>query len=177
MAGHSHAKNVQHKKSAVDKKRSAVFGKLLKAITVAARDESNPEFNPTLRSAVEKAKQNNVPNDSIERAIKKSSDKDSSDLEELILEAYGPEGVAILMTAITDNSNRTVNEVKAILKKADAKWAESGSVLWAFTKTDEGYTPNFPQEISKESSEKLQKIIDSLEENDDITNIITSSKQ
>ncbi|PIR05003.1 MAG: YebC/PmpR family DNA-binding transcriptional regulator [Candidatus Liptonbacteria bacterium CG11_big_fil_rev_8_21_14_0_20_35_14] len=177
MSGHSHAKNVQHKKNAIDKKKSAVFGKLLKAITVSARSESNPEFNPTLRSAVDKAKQYNIPSDSIERAIKKSSEKDASQLEELTLEAYGPEGVAILITAITDNSNRTIGEVKTILKKTDAKWAEPGSVLWAFAKNNNEWTPKFPQNISAENLQKLNNLIENLEDNDDITNIITSAKK
>jgi len=175
MSGHSHAKNVMRQKERTDKKRSAIFSKLLKAISIAARHEPNPDFNPTLRSAVDKAKANNIPSDNIDRAIKKSSEA-GANLEELTLEAYGPDGIAILITAITDNKNRTLPEIKSILVKSGAKPAEPGSVLWAFSKTDDSsWQPNFPQDVSSEIRAKLDTIISNLEDHDDVQLVLTNA--
>lgn len=174
MSGHSHAKNVMRKKQTEDQKRAASFGKLLRTITVAALQEPNPDFNPRLRSAIDKARQNNVPLDTITRAIKKTSEV--KDLEELTLEAYGPEGVAILIKAITDNKNRTIPEIKSLLTKAGAKWAESGSVLWAFTEDATGnWLAKFPQSISATGTADLAKIVSSLSDHDDVSAVFTTA--
>jgi len=176
MSGHSHAKNVMHKKEGGNKKKSALFGKLLKVISITAKEEPNPDFNPRLRTAIEKARSANIPLENIERAIKKiSSNKEN--LEELVMEAYGPEGSAVLITAITDNKNRTISEIRSIITKADAKWAEPGSVLWAFDQNSETglWSPKFPQEISSESKQKLENLISSIEENEDIQEVFTNA--
>ncbi|EKD24206.1 MAG: hypothetical protein ACD_81C00083G0001 [uncultured bacterium] len=170
MAGHSHAANVKHKKAANDKKRAKVFSKLIKAISIAARDEANPQFNPRLRTAIDTAVESQVPKENIDRAIKKASEP-GEELEELTMEAYGPEGSALIITAITDNKNRTVSEVKLILKKQDAKWADPGSVLWAFEKDGDGWNAKFPQAISAEGMEKLETLIEALDDHDDVDDI------
>lgn len=175
MSGHSHSSNVKHKKDANNQKKGKVFSKLVKLITIAAKKEPNPQFNPTLRTAIEKAKENQVPAENIERAIKRASET-SENLEELLMEAYGPGGSAILIEAITDSSNRTVNEVKLILKQQNAKWADPGSVMWAFEKTAEGWKAKFPQDISDEDKTKLGGLIEALEENDDVQDVITNVK-
>lgn len=173
MSGHSHAKNVARQKEAGDKKKSTVFSKLLKAISAAARaGDPNPDFNPTLRAAVEKAKDANVPKDNIERAIKKSS---SASTQELVIEAHGPEGVAIIITALTDNSNRTLREVRHLLEANGAKWAEPGSVRWAFIQEGNIWKAKFPQSISKDSQSKLAALISILEEHEDIVSIFPAS--
>src|SRR3989338_7322117 len=110
MAGHNKWKQIKVKKGVLDKKRSALFSKLLKAITVAARDEEKPEFNPRLKAVLERAKQANVPQENIERAIKKVRER-AQNLEEILIEAYGPGGAAVIIEAITDNRNRTVQEI------------------------------------------------------------------
>ena len=130
MSGHNKWSQIKHQKSASDKKKSVVFSKVLNAITIAARDEANPQFNPRLRTLIEKAKENNIPQDNIERAIKKT--KESDNLKEITVEAYGPGGSALIIDAITDNSNRTINELKFLLNENEAKMAEQGSVRWAF---------------------------------------------
>ena len=91
------------------------------------------------------------------------------------MEAYGPEGVAILIQAHTDNSNRTVAEIKRILNNHDGKWANPGSVTWAFEKTTEGYQPKFPQNISKEAGNKITRLMDALDDHDDVLEIYTSA--
>ena len=130
-----------------------VFSKLLALISAAAKTEPNPNFNPRLRTAIATAKEMAVPQDNIERAIKKASEADNN-LEELIFEAYGPGGIAILIEAVSDNKNRAVQEIKTILKDHNGKWAETGSVQWAFENADprilgaNGYrTAKFPQDI------------------------------
>lgn len=178
MAGHSHWAGIKRKKEANDKKRGKIFSKLLKAITIAAKNEANPQFNPRLRSAVDAAIENQVPKDNIERAIKKAAEG-GENLEELLMEAYGPEGVAILITAITDNRNRTVAEIKKILKDHNAKWADPGSVLWAFDPPAGGegeWQPKFPQAISKDAMEKLTALAEELDDHDDVEDIITNNE-
>ena len=117
MSGHSHAKTVKRVKEAGDKKRSQVFSKMAKLISVAAREGGgNPDFNPKLRTAIEKAKEFDLPADNIERAIKRGTGElEDVKLEEVIFEAYGPGGAAIVIEGITDNKNRTPSEIKQVL--------------------------------------------------------------
>jgi len=177
MSGHSHWAGIKHKKEATDQKRGRVFSKLLKAVTAAARGEPNPDFNPRLRTAIFKAREAKVPNDNIERALKKASDPGEK-LEELVLEAYGPGGAALLIEAVSDNRNRTVAEVKSVLTKGGGKWAEAGSVRWAFDPPAEpggGWRAKFPQELSPADKENLLKLISELETQEDIQKIFSSA--
>src|SRR3989344_6642006 len=114
MSGHSRWSQIRHKKALTDKKKGQIFSKLARLITLAAKRGANPKSNPTLAQAIENAKSVNMPNDNIERAIKKLSDKDQAQLEELAVEALGPGGVALKIRAITDNRNRTMSEIKKI---------------------------------------------------------------
>jgi len=173
MSGHNKWSQIKHKKGITDKKRGQIFSKLSKAITIAAKNEPNAQFNIKLKSAIEKAKENQIPQDNIERAIKKASEV-GENLEELLMEAYGPEGSAILIEAITDSRNRTVSEVKKILKDYDAKWADPGSVLWAFEKFNNEWRAKFPQKISEDGMKKLEILIEALDDHDDVENIITN---
>ncbi len=174
MSGHSKWKTIKHKKESADQKRGQVFSKLINTISIAARQESNPQFNARLRAAIEKAKENKVPQENIERAIKRASE--DKNLEELTIESYGPEGVAILIEAITDNKNRTISEIKKILSDNNAKFAEVGSVRWAFEALDSGggWQAKFKQEISAVTKEKLISLISELENRDDIQKVYTN---
>lgn len=175
MSGHSHWAGIKHQKEIADKKRGRVFSKLLAAISAAAKTEPNPDFNPRLRTAIEKAKSEKVSQDSILRAINKA--KDAGTAEEALFEAYGPEGAPILISVITDNVNRSVQEVKKILGDHGAKWAEPGSVRWAFEESADksSWKAKFPQEISLEAHSKLQEIIDALEENEGVQKVFTNT--
>lgn len=172
MSGHNKWSQIKGKKGAADAKRGQLFGKLLKAISIAAKTETKPEFNPRLRSAMEQAQKNNVPLENIERAISKASEE--KDLEDVVIEAYGPEGVAIIIEAITDNTNRTVNEIRHILDLQGAKMANQGSVLWSFDKTESGWQPKFKQPVSPETADKIKQIAEALEEHDDVQKIVTN---
>ncbi len=178
MAGHSHWAGIKRQKEAADKKRGAVFSKLLTAITAAARTEPNPDFNPRLRTAVDKARANSVPADNIARAIRRASEAGAA-VEELLFEAYGPGGVAILIEATTDSKNRTVAEIKKILSDYGGKWAETGSVRWAFdvspADADPKWRAKFPQDVADEHAEALAKLINALEEHQDVQRVFTTA--
>lgn len=133
MSGHSKWANIKTRKEAVDKKRGKIFSKMAKIIEIAARKGGNPNMNPSLRLVMEKARSVNMPNDNIERAIKKGTGKDkSAQLEELVYEAYGPEGTQLIIELITDNKNRTLAEIRHILSQYNGRLAEGGSVKWNF---------------------------------------------
>jgi len=130
MAGHSHWAQVKHKKAVVDAKRGQIVSKLIRIITIAAREGNNPETNYKLRSAIERAKEFQVPLENIERAIKKGEAREDN-LEEIIFEAY-LEDVQILIKAITDNKNRTLGDLRHLLNRFNGRLAEPGSVIWNF---------------------------------------------
>jgi len=137
MAGHSKWANIRHRKGAQDKKRSKIFTKLIKEITIASRlGGGDISSNPRLRKAVSNAKSSNLPLEKIERAIKKGTGElEGVIYEEVTYEGYGPGGVAILINIITDNKNRTVAEIRHLLSKFDGNLGENGSVSWMFDKT------------------------------------------
>jgi YebC/PmpR family DNA-binding regulatory protein len=140
MAGHSKWASIKHKKKAVDAKRGALFTKLTRAITVAAREGGgDPEGNPSLALAVQKAKDASMPKDNIERAIAKGTgaDADADAYEAVLYEGYGPGGVAILVEALTDNRNRTGSEVRHAFTTHGGSLGEPGSVAWTFEKKGE----------------------------------------
>ena len=133
MSGHSHWAGIKHKKELEDKKRSKIFSKLARAISIAARSGPNPQTNSQLRLAIEKAKGFNMPNQNIERAIQRGSGQtNEGNLEEFTIEAYGPGKVAIIIEGITDNKNRSLSQIKQILAKFDGKLSTPGSVKWMF---------------------------------------------
>jgi len=135
MSGHSKWKTIKHKKAATDAKRANIFTKLGNVITVAAREKgTDPSMNPALRTAISKAKAANMPNDNIERAIKRGSPDSDEKLESIMYEGYGPEKSALLIETITNNRNRTSQELKNILSKNGGNFASEGSVLWMFDK-------------------------------------------
>lgn len=174
MSGHSHWAGIKHKKEITDKKRAKIFSKLLSLIAAAAKDEPNPDFNPRLRTAVTKAKDAGVTAENIQRAIKRASEQ-AEGLEELTFEAYGPGGAAILIEAISTNRNRAVQEVKTILRDRNGKWAETGSVQWAFEKRNGEWEAKFPQNLPDDAErEKLVALLEALEDNDDVQNVYTN---
>lgn len=237
MSGHSKWSTIKRKKAAADQKRGKIFTKLIKEITVAARQGGGDvDGNPRLRLAVDNAKSANMPMDNIERAIKKAiGEVEGASYLELTYEGYGPNGVAILIESVTDNKNRTVAEVRHALTKHGGSLGENGSVAWMFdrkgvitmpaqgkseddmmelvleagaedlqseddyfeitsavedfetvrkTIVDAGLNVDNASlqwiakntiEISGEAAEKLIKIIDMIEDNDDVQNVFTNA--
>jgi len=135
MSGHNRWSTIKHKKALADAKKSKGWTKLIKEVTVSARGGGDPSGNPRLRSAIDKARGANIPNDTIDRAIKKGTGENGAEsLEELVYQAYGPGGVAIIVELATDNRNRTASELRKILERQNAKIDPSGSVLHKFKK-------------------------------------------
>ena len=133
MAGHSHWAGIKHKKGKADKRRSKIFSKLSKEITVAAKlGDKNPEINPRLRSAIQAARSANMPKDNIERAINKSSMTDVANFESFRYEGFGPDKIAVIVEALTDNKNRTASNVRTIFQKAGGSLGTQGSASHNF---------------------------------------------
>ena len=223
MAGHSKWANIQHRKGRQDKIRAKLFSKMSKEITVAAKmGDPDPDKNPRLRLAVKEAKSNSVPKDVIDRAIKKSQGGDAENYEEIRYEGYGPNGIALVVEAMTDNRNRTASNVRSYFTKAGGDLGQSGSVSFMFDRVGEImyplsagdadtvmlaaieaghwiycadtalnevstaleaalgesetakliWKPQAPTEITDlETAQKLMKLIDNLEDDDDVQNV------
>ena len=132
MAGHSKFKNIMHRKGRQDAKRAKIFAKLGKELSVAARGGTDPDFNPRLRLAIAAAKAQNMPNDNIQRAIKRAEGDDSVIYEEVRYEGYGPGGVAVIVESLTENRNRTASEVRSAFSKHGGNLGETGAVAFMF---------------------------------------------
>jgi YebC/PmpR family DNA-binding regulatory protein len=133
VSGHSKWSSIKHKKAAIDAKRGQLFTKLARDITMAARNGGDPEMNPGLRLAIGKAKDANMPNANIDRAVQKGAGGGDTDhLEEVTYEGYGPGGTAVLVDAVTDNRNRTVAEIRLAFSRGGGNLAENGAVAWQF---------------------------------------------
>jgi YebC/PmpR family DNA-binding regulatory protein len=133
MAGHSHWAQIRHKKAAVDKRRGALWSKLVRAVIVSARQGGpNPDMNFKLRLAIDKAKAANVPRDTLERAIGRGSGEGGAAFEEISYEGYGPGGVAMLLRILTDNRNRTAPEIRRIFERHGGNMSAPNTVAWQF---------------------------------------------
>ena len=235
MAGHSKCANIQHRKGRQDKLRAKLFSKMAKEITVAAKmGDPDPDKNPRLRMAVKEAKSSSVPKDVIDRAIKKSQAGEGEDYEEIRYEGYGPNGVAVIVEAMTDNRNRTASTVRSTFSKCGGNLGETGSVGFMFDRkgaveypatvgdadtvmmaaieagaedvesSEEGHTvwcadtdlsevsnaleaelgessstklvwkPTISTEMDLEGMEKLMRLIDALEDDDDVQRVTSN---
>ena len=133
MAGHSHWAGIKHKKGRADKERSKIFSKLSREITVAAKlGDKDPDINPRLRTAIQAAKQANMPKDNISRAISKSEISDDKNYETLRYEGFGPFNVALIIETLTDNKNRSASSIRTVLQKKGGRLGESGSTTHMF---------------------------------------------
>ncbi len=179
MSGHNKWSQIKHKKDITDAKKSKVFSKLVRFISVEAKLAKGDLNAPGLRSAIEKAKKVNMPSENIERAIKKASEP-GTQMESITYEAYGPGGVGIIIETLTESRNRTAQEIKHILTKNGFVLASIGSVVWSFNKekTNEGmvWKPNMFIPASDEDLTLLDKLVDDLEENDDVQDVYTNAE-
>jgi len=134
MSGHSHARTIRHQKNITDQKRGQIFSKMARVIWVAVKEGGpNTETNSKLRLAIETAHSFRMPNENIERAIKRATGEiPEKKLEEVLYEAYGPGGIAIIIEGITDNKNRSLNEIKQILNQHNGKLVQEGAIKWMF---------------------------------------------
>lgn len=160
MSGHSHFKTIKHKKGLADAQRGKIFSKLSRFISLAAKDGENPNENPKLREAIDKARQSNMPSGNIERAVKRGTGELSGQkFEEVLFEGYGPGNIAFIIEGITDNKNRAVAEIKQIFNQHNGKLANEGSVKWMF-KRKGIITINSEQQTTNNKEELELKVIE-----------------
>lgn len=174
MSGHNKFSKIKHKKAASDATKSKIFSRLSKIITNESKKANGNVSSPALATAIEAAKKENMPKDTIERAIKKGIDKDTASMDAVIYEAYGPGGCAIIIDGLTDNKNRSAAEVRHTLSKFGIELAAQGAASWAFTKDGMDWVANSTIELSEGDQEKLGTLIDQLEESDDIQGVYTN---
>lgn len=173
MSGHSKWANIKRKKEAVDAKKGKLFSKLARDISVAAREGGGDvNANPNLRNLVDKAKSLNLSKEKIDRAIAKGTGTlEGASYVESTYEGYGPGGVAIMVDCFTDNKNRTVTEVRTAFGKNGGNLADAGSVAYVFSIQNGEKIPTFKVPLSEEDVEKLQNLLDAIEQLDDVVEI------
>lgn len=175
MSGHSKWKQIKHKKGAADQKKGQLFSKLSKLISIAAKKGADPALNFELKNTIEKARSFNVPSDNIEKAIKRASEKEAAALEEIRIGAIGPNSVGFIVQAITDNRNRTIGEIKNILKNYNIKMVQPGALLWMFEKKGSGFMAKAPIAITDQPlKEKINKFLQEISEHDDVKEIYSN---
>lgn len=177
MSGHNKWSKIKRQKAAEDAKRSRIFSKLSKKISVAAREGGgDPEMNPTLSMLIDKAKDANMPKDNIAKAIKKGTGelKGADSFEEVIYEGYAPFGVGLVIKTVTDNKNRTVAEIRNILEKGGGSMGTLGSASYIF---DKDMNPTFEVPLKEDQLEKVEDLIEALDEHDDVVDIYANFKK
>lgn len=176
MSGHSKWSQIKRQKSVTDAAKSRVFARYARLIALESKKANGILSAPGLSVAIARAKAANMPKDNIERAIAKGTSKDSGNLEQIVYEAYGPGGVAILIDALTDNKNRTTQEIKHLLIQQGVELANPGAASWAFTKTGSVYAPREPLvELVDADEEKLDALLDALDEHEDVQEVFTNA--
>lgn len=178
MSGHSKWSNIKNRKGAQDKKRGKIFGQLSRQIRAAVREggSGDPSQNPTLRTILEKTREANMPKENIQRAINKGLGKGKSgSVQELVYEGFGPGGVGMLITAVTDNVNRMSSELKNAFSKAGGSMGSPGSVMYMFNRSasgEEGYICIMPMPIEDEAAQaEIQDLMDVFREIEDVEEV------
>lgn len=177
MAGHNKWSKIKHKKAATDAAKSKIFSKFSQLIAMESKKCGGDENSPALRAVIERAKKAGMPKSNIEKAVAKGTGAGAENFEEVLYEAYGPGGAAIIITAITDNKNRTTPEIRHILSKRGLELAASGSATWAFEKDGNEYKATSFVELSDEDKEKLFELIETLKEHDDVQEVFTNLQE
>ena len=178
MSGHNKWSQIKLKKGKTDAVRSKIFAKYAKLITNEARAAKGNKDAPGLRAAIERARKENMPNDNIERAIKKATEGGGAALETILYEGYGPGGVALLVEVLTDSRNRSSNELKFLFSEHGGNLASPGAAAWAFSKqpTTNNYQPITTVQLEDADLEKLDKLVEALEGNEDVQEVITNAE-
>ena len=176
MSGHNKYSKIKHQKAKTDAQKSKVFTKMVKLISTEAKKSGGNLRSPGLANAIETAKKDNVPNDTIERAIKKATSDNSAAMEIVTYESYGPGGVAVIIEALTDNRNKAAQEIKHILSQHGSELAAPGSASWAFVKTHEGWVANTTTPLEDADIELLGKLVEALEESDEVQDVFTNAE-
>jgi YebC/PmpR family DNA-binding regulatory protein len=177
MSGHSKWSQIKRQKAVTDSAKSRVFSRYARLIAMESKKANGILSAPGLSVAIARAKAANMPKDNIERAIAKGASKDSGELTQVVYEAYGPGGVAIVIEALTDNKNRTTQEIKHLLVLQGVELASLGAASWAFTKKGIDYVPNEPLiDLSPDDEPRLSAILEALDEHDDVQQVFTNAR-
>ncbi len=175
MGGHNKWSQIKRQKGAEDAKKSKRFAMLGRIIAVESKKAGGNVSSPGLRAAIDKARKENMPGDTIDRAVKRGSGADAPQMEEFLMEGYGPGGIALIVEGLTDSKNRTVSEIKHIFAKYDASLASPGSALWAFAKSEEGWKATSEMDVPDDCAESLQKLVEELEDHEDVKSVSTNA--
>ena len=174
MSGHNKWSQIKRTKGASDAKKSQIFGKLSRMISVQVKLAKGDLKSNAVISAIEKAKAADMPKDTIDRAISKATE--AKDLETILYEAYGPGGVGIIIEALTDNRNKAAQEIRHILSKNGFALGAIGSVMWGFQKEDGEFKPTMTIPVSDEDMTLLEKLVNDLEASDEVQEVITNAE-
>lgn len=176
MSGHNKWTQIKRQKEKTDAAKSRTFSKFAKLIADEARKSGGNRDATGLKTAIERARAANMPSDNIERAIKKAAGPDARALEAVLYEAYGPGGVALIIEGLTDNRNRTAQEVKHLLSEHGGNLAGPGAAAWAFQKTVEGWSAQTTVPVEDDALAQLETLVDKLEASDDIQSVYTNAE-
>ncbi len=178
MSGHSKWSQIKRQKGATDAGKSRTFARYSKLIALESKKAAGNLSSPGLQAAIARAKAENMPKDTIDRAVSKGNSKDSNELEQVVYEFYGPGGAAIIVDALTDNKNRTTQEMKHLITKNGFELGAQGSAMWAFTKSPNGsFTPNEPlTDLSEDDEEKFGEILNLFYDQEDVQQIYTNAR-
>jgi len=175
MAGHSKWAKLKHVKGKTDAQKAKTFSKLVRFITIESKKAKGDRNAPGVRLAIDKAKAANMPADNIERALAKGSGEGAA-VEQVVYEAYGPGGCALVIEGYTDSRNRTSQELRHLLSLHGGSLANPGAAMWAFSKNAEGKLEALsPIELSDEDAQKMAELSDALEDHDDVNEIYTNA--
>ncbi len=178
MSGHNKWAQIKRQKGANDAAKSRMFSRMGQLIALESKKSNGNMTAPGLVSAIARAKAINMPKDTIDRAIAKGASKDAGSLEQVVYEFYGPGGVALIIDALTDNKNRTTQEIKHLISKNGFELGAQGSAQWAFSKAGDGsLTPNEPlMDVSGSDEEKLGELLSTFGEHEDVQQIYTNAR-
>ncbi len=176
MSGHNKWAQIKRQKGKNDGQKSDAWGKLGKRIAIESTRAKGDVNAASLRAMIERAKKENMPKDTIDRAVAKGTSADAAALEAITYETYGPGGAAIVISTLTDSRNRTAQEIKHLLSEMGLALAAQGSALWAFEKTAEGFQPKTTLPLSDADSEHLMKILEQIDAHDDVEEVFTNGE-
>ena len=180
MSGHSKWSTIKHKKGILDAQRGKLFSQLSKNIRVAVKEgkSGDPNLNPALRLAIEKARAANMSKEKIQKAIDRGLGKTASgaSIQEVVYEGFGPQGIGLIVVAMTDNPQRTSSSIKTILHKAGGSMGGPNTVMYMFKRSGEEYLPTMPMQISDQKLiSQLEKLMDDLRNDDDVEDVFCAA--
>ncbi len=174
MSGHNKWSKIKRKKAGEDAAKSKAFSKISRVLTMESKKCNGLLSSPSLATAIESAKAANMPKDTIDRAIKKGTETNTAAMDRVTYECFGPGGVAMVIEGLTDNRNRTAQEIRHALSEVGIELGAPGSAVWAFQKTAEGWEPTMTVPLSEEDAEKLGNLVDALEDLDDVQEVFAN---